>query len=515
MTETKANDALLHAFSCMQGGDPEQAVDLCTRLIERYPCYAEAIHLRAVALRRSGQLAAAIRGFIQALMIDSEIHGARINFDSALSDALFSCLNAESGHQDLLDACFDAVILSVSQKAVVPDGKIFFLLTHVLTMRSCGREARQVTRAAFAALGPDSSYPFHCQASLLDYGNPDDGLIRLAAGAAVKRLRRHPDAVEAMDALLFYAYYTDRPRVLARLIDRLMKRVSLTRIGKEPLLRPWYLSRVSPAFLASRVVPRNDAVVFRELQAAQTPLPAVVLLLSCDDAYWTRFSSAFARTLAEQADGGFALHINIVDPTDATCREVAQLAAGNSSIGYSFLAIADQGDLPGRLQRYGPGAAISFYACSRFLIVPELMTLYGASVLALDTDMALKRPIRDFLDAYAAVATGDFAVNGGVRLGPGREFFCNITGFAMTPSGRALARLLKKYMLHFLYEEVPFWMIDQAAMYAVLTALRQIGMEPLVTLLEREGLDSADYFIHATGTRVDKAAVLAKVAAGG
>ena len=501
------NSLLMNAFHLHKQGNLEKAIQVYTSILDDDPDNFDALHLRSVAMRRTGHLADAIRGILRAIMIRPDIQVAVENLNSMLADAqiiIKSSSNKDSC--DVLEACYNVVFANSISKDFKPDDRIFFWMSCALAKRGLWKEACQVARQSFLVLGENSPIPFLTSIALVDLVVLDDKLIKLSAQYAVKRLRKNCDSPEAISCFLFYAYWKDKPKSLDYFISSALNKLGNDVFASEMTLRFWYLCRTSARFFSNNVLNANEEILIREYKYATALEKRAVILISCDDIYWKKFSQKFTLEIIQGLRTDF-VHINITDASNETKEEILKIANANSRIGYSFVSISDQ-NFAGNNKESSSQFKRTFYACCRFLIVPDLLSVYQCPIIVLDGDQVLKGSIEEFVDLFLAFATGDVAVNSGTRMGPTRELVCDVSGFRPTVAGRFFSRMLKKYILHFLRREKVLWMLDQAGFYSVYSFLKQMDMEPKITLLNREGVDAKNFFLHADGNKKDKTEVL-------
>lgn len=236
--------------------------------------------------------------------------------------------------------------------------------------------------------------------------------------------------------------------------DALFQQIGARFPGRETVVR------LAPAFiqaLDAAAAPDDDA------DASATPSPDdadVMILTSCDAAYFERFGAAFARSIWRHAGVRAVIQVHIVNPDDA-CAAVMR----------GLLAEAGAGRIAFSTERTDPaafgGEPRTYYACSRFLRLADAIARSRIPILVLDIDMIVLRDLSTFL---ASLRNADLALVGGEDKGfeIWNTYWADVVHVAPTEAGRHFAALVRRYIRHFLDRGQGRWFLDQIALYAVL-----------------------------------------------
>ena len=116
------------------------------------------------------------------------------------------------------------------------------------------------------------------------------------------------------------------------------------------------------------------------------------------------------------------------------------------------------------------------YACARFIRLPEIARLYHRPIAQIDTDCLLISDISHLPICNTGKDVG--FLHDGIKTGPARQF--NATFFYLNNRKTSLeyAELLARYVAHFIAFDIPFWGLDQAALYCVYQYMRRHGQAP-------------------------------------
>ncbi|HVJ52646.1 MAG TPA: hypothetical protein VM689_09305 [Aliidongia sp.] len=179
-----------------------------------------------------------------------------------------------------------------------------------------------------------------------------------------------------------------------------------------------------------------------------------VLLAACDKGYFSRFGDGLIQSVAAATGGAQLLHLHIVGPDAATERQIAALTAA-----HPFLRISTE---PGEYRA-------AYYACSRFLVLRQLLDRYRRLIVATDVDIRVLKPLDGIARAMAGADLGWF--EGGKQL-PLPTLFCDcrLTAFADTAASRHVLDLFEHY-IRGKYAEGSKWMIDQGGLWSLSRAL--------------------------------------------
>lgn len=217
------------------------------------------------------------------------------------------------------------------------------------------------------------------------------------------------------------------------------------------------VTRVSPAFVTDlKAGPPPAGVTVSLAEGRGVADRPLLLYASCDSNYFRLFVPTMLRSLVEDSGLDAAICLHVVNP-DAACRET-MLDLARRYGPERFVLAEETVDLA----PLGPQAK-TYYACSRFLLLPELLRRYGKPMLMLDVDLMA---IRDLKPLLATSARADFGLmtNALKRLDLWSLLYADV--LHIHPTGRALRflDLARRYIRHFLKPGTAHWFLDQAAL---------------------------------------------------
>lgn len=241
------------------------------------------------------------------------------------------------------------------------------------------------------------------------------------------------------------------------------------------------LSDVSLCRLESLVPP------LQRLGEWSPPNGAPTILAACDGQYLERFGRDFLESARTQAPG-MNVHLHVVEPTPAGLDRVAGLAGNLSQ------------------EAAGPLRSGAYFACSRFLVAPQIMAHAQAPLLIADVDILFTRPLADVV----AVAT-PFDVAGFTHDSPGpcSRLPAVLTWFAATENGRTALEVLRRFILSKLETPWPLnWMLDQAGLMTMRRWLRRHRPEAAIGTLNQELGGNFRGVLDLRGDAEEKAALI-------
>lgn len=217
------------------------------------------------------------------------------------------------------------------------------------------------------------------------------------------------------------------------------------------------VTRVSPAFLADLKAgppPAGVAVSLAEGRGvADRPL---LLYASCDSRYFGLFVPTMLRSLVEESRLDAAICLHVVNP-DAACRE-AMLDLVRRYGPERFVLAEETVDLA----PFGAQAK-TYYACARFLLLPELLRRYGKPMLMLDVDLMAIRDLKPLLATSASADLG-LMTNALKRLDLWSLLYADVVHLHPTERTLRFLELTRRYIRHFLKPGTAHWFLDQAAL---------------------------------------------------
>lgn len=307
--------------------------------------------------------------------------------------------------------------------------------------------------------------------SLVQAGQAPEWLLDRAARTALAVLRRTPRDTRAAAVVAYRFYRRGRTDLASRFMRRVARRFTAAEVAADFELRLWSMVRAGRRALEG--LPDADALLdaFPPLELLAEP-PAgsgPVLAVSCDDGYYRRFAMGLLDSVEARADG-VAVHVHVVNPSPETLADLAR-RRDRLPLGWSREAVDFMG--------WDDHRRTTYYACIRFLRWHQLMTRWGRPLLHLDADCTLTEGAAEGtaggLEGLVALLEGsDVGLLRDARWrGPTREITVCFAAFQPTPLGRAFLALTAAYIGAFLREGRGFWMLDQAAPFAVCDALRR------------------------------------------
>ncbi len=183
----------------------------------------------------------------------------------------------------------------------------------------------------------------------------------------------------------------------------------------------------------------------------ETPPSRGAYFAGCDAAYFELFAPNCMASLAETP--GRAMHLHVVNPSEAS---FALFETLRSQHGQAV-------DLRLTSENRSQGEAV-YYACARFLRLPELLAAYHAPLIIVDIDATFTSPM---LSLPEAVAVGDIALFYSDTPFPWLQRMAELVLVRNSEEGSAFARLTASYLARKL-EGPRDWTLDQAAVHSVL-----------------------------------------------
>jgi tetratricopeptide (TPR) repeat protein len=294
-------------------------------------------------------------------------------------------------------------------------------------------------------------------------GSPDDCVLAVAAANALRRagspLRaerlyraaavRHPDVSFINSRLACLCVEQGRLEEA----DALFCAAAAGHGGRD------VVTRTAPVFMdALRAGPAPTAPSLDIVEGAAVAGAQTIVYVACDDVYRRTFVPAMLRSLAQNAALDCAVVLHIVNPTDDP--PLADLTAG---IGPERFVVARE-----RVDLAPFGAqAKTWYACTRFLQLPELIKRWGKPILMLDADLMAIRPLAPLLEmsAHADIGLMSHALK---RADIWSLTYADVLHVNPTPGAMDYLDLTRRYVAHFLKPGNAHWFLDQAAMAGAL-----------------------------------------------
>lgn len=217
------------------------------------------------------------------------------------------------------------------------------------------------------------------------------------------------------------------------------------------------VTRTSPAFLAElKGAPDPGGIAPEIAEGAGAAARPLILYASCDSAYFRLFVPAMVRSLVENAGLDAAIALHIVNPDEAVEAELATLLRTHGA--ERFIIIRERVDLA----PFGAQAK-TYYACSRFLLLPDLLARYGRPLVMLDVDLMAIRPLGPLLETSAGADIGLMS-HALKRLDIWSLLYADVVHLRPTPRTARFLDLVRRYIRHFLKPGSAHWFLDQAAL---------------------------------------------------
>jgi hypothetical protein len=199
----------------------------------------------------------------------------------------------------------------------------------------------------------------------------------------------------------------------------------------------------------------------------------MVYLIAADSGYIDLFARPLATSIQRAGSGRVLLHVHCVNPNAAAIALLDELRDGPIPLAVSTeQAVLDGMD---EMERR------SFYACARYLVLPDLLATYGLPMLVADADQVALRPPVTMLPA---LGDADVAL---LRF---KNSECNILSLVSATlmlvgagaGGRRFADTVRAWLVARMAEDKCLtWHLDQAALAVVLLGLeglRWVGLNP-------------------------------------
>ncbi|WP_114858018.1 tetratricopeptide repeat protein [Azospirillum brasilense] len=508
-----------------QSGRPNAALPLLLRAVALLPGDADFLGNLARTLRAAGQADAAERAFARTATLDpadvqatftlgtlrlerGDAAGAAAAFAQALAwrpdfaEARINRANALAA----LGRAEDAARLRRQAVALAPAHPDALHNAAVSALADAGLDRplshahrldpELVERAGRALTCTVTADPRHGAAAdaligaalaLVQAGQAPDWLLDRAARTATTALRRNPRDTRAAAVVAYRFYRWGRTDLASRFMRRFARRFTAAEVAADFELRLWSMVRAGRRALDG--LPDADALLdsFPPLELLAEP-PAgsgPLLAVSCDDGYYRRFAMGLLDSVEARTGGGMAVHVHVVNPSPETLADLARRRE-RLPLGWSREAV----DFTG----WDDHRRTTYYACIRFLRWHQLMTRWGRLLLHLDADCTLAEGAAGGLEGLVALLEdSDVGLLRDARWrGPTRDITVCFAAFQPTPLGRAFLASTAAYIGAFLREGRGFWMLDQAAPFAVLDALQGRG-ERRENGLRVRGFDVLDF----------------------
>ena len=274
-----------------------------------------------------------------------------------------------------------------------------------------------------------------------------------------------------------------------------------------PLLENWRFRLVfrqgtlpePPAYVAAlddgsaAVEDRTPKVLFQ--QRAESGHSPVLYACCLNDIYFLRFAESLVETMTESC-GQVDFHFHIAGK-QKDCRplfESLEKRFPQVSLGLS-------------LEPEPPVCSAIYYACDRFVVMPQLAEVYDRDVIMLDADGLVRR---DLSDLYRKIVSEsprpDFACFDTGRTEPASVYQATLMYFANTEGCRNFLRLIARFVFSKLNRppEVS-WLLDQSAMFSVALYLENTeGKDFVFRRLDELTGEDLGLYVDSAGTEEEK-----------
>jgi tetratricopeptide (TPR) repeat protein len=248
------------------------------------------------------------------------------------------------------------------------------------------------------------------------------------------------------------------------------------------------VTRTAPAFLQSlRQGPPATGIRATIQEGAGTTNRPLVVYASCDGGYAVKFLPSMVRSILEDSALDCAVAVHLINPDSQAEGVVAGLIAHYGAD--RFIILRETIDL----SAMGSNAK-TYYACSRFLVLPDLMLRWNRPILMLDVDLLA---VRDLNPLLACSSQSDLGMMSHAlkRLDIWSLLYADVLHIQPTPGAWRFLDLTRRYIQHFLARGLPYWFLDQAAMAAVHLAGFADSAAPRLTIYPAD--------IHSSRVMVD------------
>jgi GT2 family glycosyltransferase len=186
----------------------------------------------------------------------------------------------------------------------------------------------------------------------------------------------------------------------------------------------------------------------------------LIYFVSCDTQYLRLFGKAVAESVARNIGLKCAVHIHVINP-DAEAREI--LLGIRATLDVPLFFSKEDTDLT----RFDEDQRRTYYACARYLVLPDIQAAYELPILVADIDMLLVKGLRGFFDTARQSDVGllKFAREGYNIMA---LFSASVVFVNSTKPALEFCKALVRYLSGRMQEPAAVtWHLDQAALVAV------------------------------------------------
>ncbi|MCS4065614.1 hypothetical protein [Pseudomonas putida] len=191
----------------------------------------------------------------------------------------------------------------------------------------------------------------------------------------------------------------------------------------------------------------NPAIEF-VTPASKLKNSPLCFLASADSNYFSKFGGGLINSFIEKRDNECLLFLAIINPTIEAIFWIEQNQARLSESGIHFLTTSGNDNK-------------TYYACNRFLLIPQLLQQLGSGIFSIDIDAIFVSPTSTFtrrlLGLDGAFQQQEYRLPW-QRCQAGRIYFAN------TDNGQIMAKTVADFCRWIYDESVDQWFLDQNAL---------------------------------------------------
>ncbi|MFN0164643.1 MAG: protein arginine N-methyltransferase [Burkholderiales bacterium] len=222
--------------------------------------------------------------------------------------------------------------------------------------------------------------------------------------------------------------------------------------------------RLAPDFLASM-----DAGGIPALSQELIPTDdaQAVIFAACDSVYFRRFAYPLLNSLRLRSATRLRVHLHVFNPDPWIEDEIATLPINGSLVSLEMTSETRQ--------FASADEAKTFYSCARLYQVPALLTRHRLPVIMMDMDVLALQPLAALI---ALAERHDVAVLQwpGPRWRIWDTIYASTVVFRPTVGGLRFATMVENYVRSFISRPSGAWYLDQIALFAAYTHLRDAGV---------------------------------------
>lgn len=234
----------------INGGAIEAALTLCRDAEQRYGEHVALFHLHAVALRRHGELVAAIDKMIRLFTLNPGIPGSRENFTVMVVDVIRAVRASRAPDEEAyLAACYRALQAHFTLGARIFADDIVFGVFYLLLWR---HRYQWAVDCLYAMSRDAHCAPFlvcKAVAAVADIGFIGEDLVRLGAERGIKLILQNKSDEYSVFCFLFYIYRNNKLDQLERFTSRLIDKPEY-KMEIPQSLQQWHITKTSKEFFS-------------------------------------------------------------------------------------------------------------------------------------------------------------------------------------------------------------------------------------------------------------------------